>query len=81
MQSRENIIAIKDPNYQPVQRCRTGLLQLRVGTYWMFRESQRPGEDDDLSMFRLIRERNHFKKWTYILAAATALAVILAVYP
>ncbi len=58
--------------------CRTGLLTLKVGTYWAFREAQKQGEDDDLTVFRLIRERNHFKKWSYILALATAGTVILA---
>ena len=60
------------------QPCRVGILHLRVGTYWAFRESKRTGEDDDLALFRLIHERNHFKKWSYILALATAFAVILA---
>lgn len=65
-------------NTTPERFGRFGVLHLRVGTYWMFREHQRTGEDEDLAMFRLIRERNHFKKWTYILAAATAFATILA---
>lgn len=60
------------------QSCRVGILYLRVGTYWAFRETKRVGEDDDLAIFRLIRERNHFKKWSYILAAATAFACLLA---
>lgn len=57
---------------------RVGLLQVRVGTYWAFREAQREHEDTDLALFRIIHERNHYKKWSYILAGATALACILA---
>lgn len=61
--------------------CKVGIVRLKVGAYWAFRNAQRHGEDADLTMFRLIRERNHFKKWSYILAVATALAVILAATP
>ena len=65
---------------QETTGCRTGNIRLKVGAYWAFRDAQRIGEDADLTMFRLIRERNHYKKWSYILAAATALAAILTVY-
>lgn len=69
-------------NFIPVDGAmpeRVGLLRLKVGSFWAFRSAQRLGEDDDLTMFRLIRERDHFKRWSMILALATVMALILAV--
>lgn len=58
---------------------RMGNMAIRIGAYWAFKSAQRLGESDDLTMFRLLAERNHYMKWSYIMAGSTALAVILGV--
>lgn len=64
-QTPENTLMF-DQSFQP--QGRVGHLVLKVGAYWTFKNSQLPNEDDDLTMFRIVRERAFYKKWATILA-------------
>ena len=57
---------------------RVGTLTLRVGSYWAFKDAQKPHENDDLAMLRIVRERNFYHKWANILAGAFLIALLAA---
>ena len=58
----------------------TGNIRLMVGTYYAFKDEQRDGEGEDLTMFRLLRERLFYRRSCVILTLSTLLAVALAVF-
>lgn len=72
-QKQENVLLFCQPKE------RIGSIPLRVGSYWAFRNAMKSGEDTDMAMFRLLRERTHYRRWSYILAMTTAFACVLAV--
>lgn len=51
-----------------VPQGRGGHIWLKIGSYWDFRNSKKPNEDDSVAMSRIITERNFYRKWATILA-------------
>lgn len=64
--------------HDPLHTGRVGTLTLKVGSYWAFKDSQKPHEDDSLTMLRIVHERHFYKKWANILALAFLICLIVS---
>jgi hypothetical protein len=65
-------ITLREPSKQNY-----GHLALDVVSYWAFLDEKKIGEDDDIAIYRIIRERKFFKMWATVLAWANLLALLI----